>query len=876
MENTEILLEYDKTETNEIHYEEINRFEESLFRNVYASAFSQVENILNCNENRMDFNNGNERRKNRQIDNLVCFLGERGTGKTSAMLSFMEALKDYYYSSKGSSMFYPFKVGGKKTNVNFLCLDHIDASLLENGEDLFEVILTMMYHKLADLENDHFLRKDNFEYQKRELLRRFEKTFAGIRNLKRKNYADEEFEAYGSYMSTMKSMAVSMTLKNEFEALVKAYLELIQFKKEASIPSDWNNCKDSYLVITIDDMDLNLESGYAMLEQIHRYLMIRQVIVLLAVDDIQMREICERHFWGLYCNNPNTQRVTEWQERIQYTAKQYMDKVLPIYRRIYMPRLQDMKGIIKIRQKGGKTAENIKQFLLHKIAEKVLVCFDMCGNKQHFYEPKNIRGIISLCQALDYLEDLKVEDEQLLEKFEKNYAWLASDIYRRMVGEQLIGEDYRAFQWIREYVPATRGDAAWRKLKQLIRESKVIHNDYLEKKTDYAYGELLRALYIYGRIEQKNKSLVRCLLASFSVIYTKQYMLSIYGKTEEQKDNALRNLKLLMGNSVSGSWTNEMLPGILIRKEGIIDNRFFKIGDINKAKVNNLVIGSLKDDWIEKENIRSKIEKNEQLQMDWVAEIELLLMFFGNYQDDLGNRVECRIMIPKENKDNTESYGKMKEDPALILPDGDINLTLLERADFNLFGFVSALYKWHDYFVCIDRAIFQALKEYYDVKNIEMQEYLQKKIAESSLENKYLEWHEKYHGFVLPFYNLDLTYNVLKHAMYEFKSTQEQFVTEDKIVEQIWNMYSRVSAELIKEDGYYETVRNENFGIANWNAAFMESPFIAEFSKHHTQQNDPFNERFLKLLNLICNLNPNLSQSSGSDAISMADMTVMV
>ena len=103
MPREKITLKYNKYETNEIHYEDISEFGSSLFRNTYFSAFRQVENIINCNvkkRNVQSVNEGNERRKKKQIDNLICFAGGRGTGKTSAMLSFMEALKDYYYREK--------------------------------------------------------------------------------------------------------------------------------------------------------------------------------------------------------------------------------------------------------------------------------------------------------------------------------------------------------------------------------------------------------------------------------------------------------------------------------------------------------------------------------------------------------------------------------------------------------------------------------------------------------------------------------------------------------------------------------------------------------------------------------------------------------
>ena len=398
MENEKnIILEYADEETNEIHYERIHDFEKSLYRNVYYIAFKQVENIIRFNAlsqkkdyERQSADSANMERIRKQVNNLICFVGGRGTGKTSAMLSFMEALKDYYYEKK-EDIFYLINDGEPNhSNFSFLCIDHIDASLLENGEDLFEVILTMMYKKLVSLEKAQYLKKENFDYRKQRILEQLEGLVAGIRNLKARKNEKIGFDEFSSYLGTIKSMSGSLALKEDFEKLVREYLEIIQFKKEGVYYSDGgSSVASSYLVITIDDIDLNLEYGYEMLEQIHRYMMIRNVIVLLSMDDIQMHKVCERHFWDLYKNNLNKKRSLEWEEHILYISRQYMKKVIPIYRRIYMPRIEELKETLSIVQKDSKSmktldeqlkeAKNIKKFLLYGFAKKTFICFDICG-----------------------------------------------------------------------------------------------------------------------------------------------------------------------------------------------------------------------------------------------------------------------------------------------------------------------------------------------------------------------------------------------------------------------------------------------------------------------------------------------------------------
>ena len=47
-----------------------------------------------------------------------------------------------------------------------------------------------------------------------------------------------------------------------------------------------------YLVIPIDDLDMNIKNGYEQLEQIRKYLMIPKVIVLISANYDQLEKIC--------------------------------------------------------------------------------------------------------------------------------------------------------------------------------------------------------------------------------------------------------------------------------------------------------------------------------------------------------------------------------------------------------------------------------------------------------------------------------------------------------------------------------------------------------------------------------------------------------
>ena len=70
-------------------YEARNEFKHSMFHRVYRRAYDVVQDSV-CRQ-LSDSKNGFFQEN---IDNIVTFVGRRGTGKSSAMISFMQGLLD--------------------------------------------------------------------------------------------------------------------------------------------------------------------------------------------------------------------------------------------------------------------------------------------------------------------------------------------------------------------------------------------------------------------------------------------------------------------------------------------------------------------------------------------------------------------------------------------------------------------------------------------------------------------------------------------------------------------------------------------------------------------------------------------------------------
>src|SRR5699024_8414542 len=161
-------------------------------------------------------------------------------------------------------------------------------------EDSFEYILAKMLRDVLDLDDE--MRESGYQsYEIRELHQDFSSIYGKVLNLK--NRSSQQADSDRMSISLLRDLARSSDLRREFEELIQRYLQLkLNREKRPGLKS----VEDTYLVVAIDDMDMNVESGFEILEKIQRYLKVKSLIVLLAINHEQMRVCCEKHFSKMY------------------------------------------------------------------------------------------------------------------------------------------------------------------------------------------------------------------------------------------------------------------------------------------------------------------------------------------------------------------------------------------------------------------------------------------------------------------------------------------------------------------------------------------------------------------------------------------------
>src|SRR5699024_11705603 len=72
------------------HFESLKDFEKSFYKNVYKEAYLRVDDIIKQALMHESMNNRISASLQTDFPNIITFIGARGSGKTSVMLSFVE------------------------------------------------------------------------------------------------------------------------------------------------------------------------------------------------------------------------------------------------------------------------------------------------------------------------------------------------------------------------------------------------------------------------------------------------------------------------------------------------------------------------------------------------------------------------------------------------------------------------------------------------------------------------------------------------------------------------------------------------------------------------------------------------------------------
>lgn len=242
----------------------------------------------------------------------------------------------------------------------------------------------------------------------------------------------------------------------------------------------------SFLLILIDDLDLNIEHADEMVEQIRKYFLLPNVVILMALKLEQLQHALEHEYiknFDILLKNSSVNK-----EEPRKMASLYLQKLIPNDKRLHLPEIINLRKDLDIKI-GDKPQEQIEDSILGLIYKKTGLLFLKYDYELHPIIPKNLRGFHNLVALLSALDDLDIIDKKysLMEDRAKN-----ENIFRAKKNNFNIFLEYFSSDWIKN---------------NLSLEEQNIINDFL--KTDIRQKNKLIINRLFNLIDDKSMEFIK-------------------------------------------------------------------------------------------------------------------------------------------------------------------------------------------------------------------------------------------------------------------------------------------------------------------------------------------------------------------------------
>ncbi|MCQ2351587.1 MAG: P-loop NTPase fold protein [Paludibacteraceae bacterium] len=369
---------YKGEETGIVHesYADINT---SLFKDQYNKALSEIGSFLSANSS--------------EFNNVFAFIGDRGTGKTSCMESVAGMLEEYNDDKRGKT---------------FLKLQIIDPTTFNDNTNLMQVVIGVMFEEfkkeVKKLDKQPYNADEReYESKKQNLLNAFQDVKECLKYISNPDLLKCENDD----ISQLAGMASVSNLKKRIENLADNYLKF--FEK-------------NILVLQIDDIDLQTTYAYQMVEEIRKYFMYKNIIVLMAVKMEQLQKVIENNSAKTYepLRKFGDKGITL--PEISDMAVRYLLKLIPIEHRIFMPTFEvyadslieyfpnhekEQKSLI-----GDGSPISVKYAVTTLIFEKCRFLFYHSKGVVSPIVPRNLRELRHLLAMMVGMPDITDENQK--------------------------------------------------------------------------------------------------------------------------------------------------------------------------------------------------------------------------------------------------------------------------------------------------------------------------------------------------------------------------------------------------------------------------------------------------------------------------------
>lgn len=299
---------------------------------IHSQEIKRIEKIIN--ERKENINSELEYYKDhckfrQRYHDTISVLGSRGSGKTSFLLTLLEKYQK-------DSIILPITI--------------LDPTLIEEKGHIFLTIISQIKEAVEKAFKSERYNPECPKMSKQKIWREKLKNLAhglpsidGIGRKYEDNWHDPEYVMDKG----LRAVSSAKKLEQHFHTFVNMSLEILGKK---------------ILLLTLDDIDVNFEKGWPVLETIRKYLTTPQVITIISGDiDLFSKAIRKRQWKNfgkeLLINEADRlQKMSEYNDLVTEMEGQYLQKVLKPEKRIHLntllEKIESYKAAISIDDNG--------------------------------------------------------------------------------------------------------------------------------------------------------------------------------------------------------------------------------------------------------------------------------------------------------------------------------------------------------------------------------------------------------------------------------------------------------------------------------------------------------------------------------------------
>lgn len=390
--------------------------------------------------------------------NVIMFDAPRGGGKTHTMLSFSRILSECSRTPSRECWHAPYETTYRSflethhlTDCRFLPLSPIEPAALEGDQNILYVVLSRLvsYAESLLLENRNHAHIK--EQERSELFEAVQRCLSGINGIKR-----PQKDALDSITSLI-DISDGTVLRKYFYNLVQQILK---------IAASCEGVKNSFLILQLDDVDSQISCGYQVLEDVRKYLVIPNLVILISADSEMLYHVILQ---GHYAKFPNLLGGNDASlpGELSRTCRKYIDKLIPPSHMVHLPQMDkyievngnrlDLKYVqykdgsinqeMAVKDWANGDGWNLQNTLLMLIYRKTGVVFVAPSWYLHNIIPRTLRGLNQLVYLLTEMEDIPLLDMEKIQTIPDFAKELQKQI--RITEENLSRfVDYFTHEWI--------------------------------------------------------------------------------------------------------------------------------------------------------------------------------------------------------------------------------------------------------------------------------------------------------------------------------------------------------------------------------------------------------------------------------------------